>query len=254
MAQAPHSLAAQRAYFPGAQDSPVRANFQGNRSPDPGGGKSEKTISMWRLRRILGLAIVLWGLRSFSAGAAHFLHAFPLFRRNHHHRFWLEHIVGHSTAHHHVIARLNVRHGDAVAAFMQRSLFIQLDSLCDVVRPENRQLGRVDRFHFAENIILAEFALGPAARTSSLTAALTACAATARTTPEAAARALTNHLRVPGVIRVFLATHKHCVSDFEIAELRRLALFAKLRVTADLYGYDAPVLPRDLEGLIVNRR
>src|ERR1700721_4119361 len=105
MAQAPHSLAAQRVYFLGAQDSLVRAHFQGNRSPNPGGGKSEKTISMWRLRRILGLAIVLWGLRSFSAGAAHFLHAFPLFRRNHHPRFWLDHFFGHSTPPTHALPR-----------------------------------------------------------------------------------------------------------------------------------------------------
>jgi hypothetical protein len=54
------------------------------------------------------------------------------------------------------------------------------------------------------------------------------------------------------VIRVFLATHKDRVSNFEIAELRGFPVFPELRARAELDGYYAPVLPGYLDGLFVN--
>src|SRR5208282_1669150 len=232
-----------------------------HRPPDPGRSKSEKTISMWRLRRILRLTIVLRRLGFLSAGPAHshFLHALPLFGRNHHHRFRLKRIVRHPAAHHDVITGLNVRHRDALAALPQRRLFIQLDGLCHVVRPENRQLRCVNRFHFSENIVLAKHARRPSSTwTTGSRAALTCSASASSTSPCTATKPavgpLSNHFRGPSVIRVFLATHKHHVSDLEITELRRLSLFPELRAPADLDRYNAPVLPGDFEGLVVHRR
>src|SRR5579863_62345 len=47
----------------------------------------------------------------------HLLHALPLLRRKNHHALWDESVIGGGSANNHVVAGMNVHHGDAVAAF-----------------------------------------------------------------------------------------------------------------------------------------
>src|SRR5690349_11765873 len=135
---------------PGAS-FPARRQVQRQRQRRWRRGMSEATNSMRRLRRILRLAIVLRRLRRLSAGAAdaHFLHALPLLRRNHHDVLRLEHVVGHATADEHVITRLDIGHSNTVAAFAQRRIFVEFDGLRYVVRTEDGQLWRVHGFDFS---------------------------------------------------------------------------------------------------------
>src|SRR5208282_768662 len=129
-------------------------------------------------------------------------HPLPLFGSENDQGFWLECIVGHSAAHHDVVARLNVRHRDRFAAFAQRSFFIQLNRLRNVVWPENGQLGRINRFHFAKDVVLAKHACWPSASSSSTGTAATVCATASRSAAKSG-RACAYHVGGPGVIGVF---------------------------------------------------
>jgi len=83
----------------------------------------------------------------------------------------------------------------------------------------------------------------PASRTS---------ASRAATKPATGPRS--DYFRIPGVIRIFLAPHKNCVSDFKIADLRVLTFLPELGAPADLDGCHAPVLPGYFEGLVMHGR
>src|ERR1700722_7125193 len=155
---------------------------------------------MWRLRRFLRLVVIFWRICGRSTGHSHFLHALPLFGSNHHYRFRLKRVVGHRAAHHDVIAGLNIRHGDAVAAFSQGGLFIQLDGLRHIVWAENLQLGSIHGLHLAEDVVLAKYARWPPAAGS--TTRFAACTlpppAATRAAANPAVGASPNHFRSPG--------------------------------------------------------
>src|SRR5580704_1144282 len=96
------------------------------------------------LRWIAGRRSSRCSVRGSATTLTHLLHALPLLRRKNHHAFRDEGIVGGGSTNNHVVAGVNVRHGDAVAAPTQRSIFVEFARLRYVVAAQNREFRRVD--------------------------------------------------------------------------------------------------------------
>src|SRR5215472_15504127 len=118
--------------------------------------RTPRLIACW-----LGLRRIGFGISRRFGGSrrhAHFLHAFPLLRPDDHHHFRHEIVVLHPAADKNVIANLNIRHGHALAPLAQRSLFIQLERLCHIIRPQHGDLRRIHRLHLSKDEVFSKLA------------------------------------------------------------------------------------------------
>ena len=136
---------------------------------------------------------------------------------NNHNKLGHEDVGLHGAARQKVIADLHVSHGDRIAPLAQRSVFVQFNRLRHVVGAQNGNLWRIDAFDFASDIVLAQRA-----------------SLHVRSAALAIDGARANGLRGPGVIGIFLAADGNYITDFEVAALGRLPIFAKFRLRSDL--------------------
>src|SRR5947209_5743720 len=168
--------------------------------------------------------------------------------------FGRKNTLHYSSARENMIARLNIRHGDAVAATAERSLFVEFEGLRYAINARHGEPRCIDRFHFADYIIFAESSVHEAASWSEsgafarfaagFVSAFTAGLKTSRRN-SGNQRSGCNGSGVAGL----LGANDHFVADFEIRDLCRLAVLAKLGGAADLDGSFVAVGASDFDGV-----
>src|SRR5437762_2911537 len=188
-----------------------------------------------RLRWRIWSSSIRWsgGLRwraSPISSLVHFLHPLPLLWRNHIQSLWNEHVVRDRAPRKNVIARLNVCHRDAFTPTPQRSLFVQLQSLRDVICPQDRQLWRINTLYFTDYIIFAQGSLHHRLTST----AAPPCKSLRHSSDQ-------HRCRTRCIFRVLIRADHHHIADFKIAELCWLAIFAKFRTAGQLDRSFGPV-------------
>src|SRR5258707_12474074 len=89
------------------------------------------------------------------ASAHHLLHSFPHFRRNDIQRLGNKNVVRGCSSCDYVISGLNIGHGDTVASFAQRGIFVQFHNLRDIIHSQHGNSRWIQTFHFAHHKVFS---------------------------------------------------------------------------------------------------